>query len=141
MGKRRRPLRQSGHHSRRVGAQTAITRDCLTAAAPAYLAPVQQAAAATDWLDRALTYATTPLHGAAAALAPVPAGMGQIAGYTVADYLHQHALRGRRTAPLPVAVWQALVDHHHPDDTMRLADSADRRGQPHYAALLYLYAA
>jgi len=24
---------------------------------------------------------------------------------------------------------------------MRLADSADRRGQPHYAALLYLYAA
>ena len=39
------------------------------------------------------------LHGAAAALSPAGAGMGQVAGYTVADYLLQHASRERRYCP------------------------------------------
>jgi len=127
--------------ARRVGVQAPITRDFLTAAAPAYLAPVQQASASTDWLDRALAYATTNLHGAASTLAPVPTGMGQISGYTPADYLHQHALDVRRTIHLPGVAWQALVDHHHPDDTGRLADNAERRGQAHAATALYRRAA
>src|SRR6266545_6840165 len=75
----------------RAGAVAPLPRDYFAAAAPGYLTPAAQATAAPDWLDQGLAYATTWLHGAAATLTPVPAGMGQIAGYTVADYLHQHA--------------------------------------------------
>jgi hypothetical protein len=127
--------------ARRVGAHAPVTRDLLAAAAPGYLTAGQQATAPPDWLDRALAYATTPLHGATAALSPVAAGMGTIGGYAVADYLHQHARRARRTVPLPDPAWRALVDHHHPDDTYSLADGAERRGRPAVAAALYRGAA
>jgi thioredoxin-like negative regulator of GroEL len=125
--------------ARRVGAQHPVTRGYLTAAAPAYLTPTQQATAPRDWLEQALTYATTAVHGATGCLTPAPAGMGSIAGYTPADYLHQHAQRVRRTTVLADRVWQALVlvDHHHPDDTIRLASSAKRRARPDEATTLY----
>ncbi|GAA2624160.1 hypothetical protein GCM10010436_31130 [Paractinoplanes durhamensis] len=121
--------------ARRAGAGTPVTSEFLAAAAPAYLTPAQRAAAPPDWLDRALDYATTRLHGAAACLTPVGAGMAVTAGYRTADFLHQHARRLRRTEPLPDTVWQALVDHH-PGDTLDLADSAARRGRPETAQLL-----
>ncbi|MGI5243384.1 hypothetical protein [Dactylosporangium sp. CA-139066] len=124
----------------RVGAHQPATSDFLNDAAPAYLTPVQQAIAPPDWLDRALAYATTEVRGAAACLAPVPAGMGRTAGYITADYLRQHAHRTRRTTVLPEPVWQALIAHHHPDDTARLFQNARRRGQPNHAVALYLRA-
>jgi hypothetical protein len=127
--------------ARRVGATAALSRELLVAAAPAYLTPADQATAPPDWADRALEYATTHLKGAASALSPVPAGMGRVAGYTVADYLHQHGRRVRRTVPLPPQMWRALVDHHHLDDTWRLADSAERRGQRNVARTLFRLAA
>ncbi|MGI5243386.1 hypothetical protein [Dactylosporangium sp. CA-139066] len=123
--------------ARRVGAQHPVTHDYLTAAAPAYLTPTQQATAPPDWLAQALAYATTPVHGAAACLAPVPAGMGRIAGWITADYLYQHAQNTRRTTALPSTVWQALVTYHHPDDTSSLADNAYRRDEPVHAITLY----
>jgi hypothetical protein len=127
--------------ARRVGAAAPLTHDFLAAAGPGYLTPAQQATAPVDWLDQALGYATTPLHGAAATLNAVPAGMGSVAGYTVADYLHQRARSTRRTTPLPDLVWRALIDHHNPTDTRRLADNADLRGRPAEAATLYRLAA
>ncbi|MFB9178644.1 tetratricopeptide repeat protein [Dactylosporangium sucinum] len=127
--------------ARRVGACQPVTSDFLEAAAPAYLTPAQQATAPPDWLDRALSYATTLVHGAAACLAPVPAGMGLIAGYVPADYLHQHALGTRRTTVLPDLVWTTLTTHHHPDDRLALAQNAERRGQPAHAIALYQRAA
>jgi hypothetical protein len=127
--------------ARRVGARQPLTRAFLDAAAPAYLAPAQQATAPADWLDRALGYATTPVHGAAACLAPVPAGMGRVAGYTVADYLHQHARRVRRAVAVPDLVWQALLAHHHPDDRAALAGGAERRGRLDEAIALHQRAA
>ncbi|MGV9976548.1 hypothetical protein ACWDUH_02590 [Micromonospora wenchangensis] len=126
--------------ARRVGATGYLTRSLLEAAAPAYLTPTQQANAPADWSDRALMYATTQLHGAASALSAVPAGMGEVVGYTVSDYLHQHAQRARRTAPLPREAWQALVDHHL-DNIHGLARSAERRGQYDAAVALYRRAA
>ncbi|GAB3862173.1 hypothetical protein [Dactylosporangium cerinum] len=123
--------------ARRVGAQHPVTREYLTAAAPAYLTPTQQATAPPDWLEQALTYATTPVHGATGCLTPAPAGMGSIAGYTTADYLHQHSQRAHRTTTLPDSAWHALTTHHHPDDTLGLADSAYRRGQPTHAFTFY----
>ena len=96
--------------ARRVGARAPLSRDLLAAAAPTYVTGADRATAPPDWLDRALAYATTELRGAAATLTPVAEDIGSITGYTVADYLHQHALRERRTEPLPDAAWQALVE-------------------------------
>ncbi|WP_152546758.1 hypothetical protein [Amycolatopsis orientalis] len=119
--------------ARRVGARAPLTRDYLADAAPGYLNEREVATASPHWLDSALEYATRLLRGAIAVLAPVAAGMGRIAGYRVADYLHQHALRIRRTIHLPDTAWRALVVHHHPDDTGRLAFSAGSRGRDDYA--------
>jgi hypothetical protein len=127
--------------ARRVGTQAPLSPALLAAAAPAYLTSAEQATAPPDWLDRAIGYAITQLHGATATLSPVPAGMSRVAGYTVADYLHQHARRVRRTVQLPDRAWQALVDHHDPDDAIRLGDSAARRGRYRFAEALYRRAA
>jgi hypothetical protein len=117
--------------ARLVGAQAPLTREFLEAAAPGYLTPAQQATAPADWLNQALRYATKRLHGAASTIAPVPAGMGQIAGYTVADYLHQHVLRTRRADSLPDTTWHALGKHHRPDgpgEADRLAERLEEYG-------------
>lgn len=123
--------------ARRVGAHAPLKRDYLEAAVPGYLTNRQQATPPPDWLDDALAYATELLHGATATLCPGAAGMGTITGYRVADYLHQHALRVRRTEHLPDIAWHALIRHHHPDDTDRIADNARRRGRDHEALTLY----
>ena len=80
----------------RLGARAPLPTGLLRAAAPGYCTSAQQAEAPANWFEQALAYATTKLHGAVAALAPAGAGvMGQVAGYTVADYLLQHASRDR----------------------------------------------
>ncbi|MET9001758.1 CDC27 family protein, partial [Amycolatopsis sp. NPDC004169] len=124
--------------ARRVGAHAPLTHDYLADAAPGYLNDREIATATPDWFEYALDYATRLLHGATAALTPVPASMGAIAGYQVADYLHQYALHARRNEHLPGTAWHALTRHHHPDDTQRLANNADRRGRYHEALMLYL---
>jgi len=118
----------------RLGARAPLSGDFLRAAAPGYLTSQQQAEAAGDWLERALDYATGTVLGAAAALAPAGADMGQVDGYTPADYLIQHATRERHAARVPTSTWDAALSHlHDPADTIRLAGSAERR-------LLYCYA-
>ena len=120
--------------ARRIGATAPLTRDFLADAASGYLTNHEQATAPADWLDRAVAYAITQLHGATAALTPVAAGMGRVVGYTAADYLHQHARHARRGTPLPGIVWQALVDHLNDRDELReVAYAADLR-------LLFCYA-
>jgi hypothetical protein len=55
--------------------------------------------------------------------------MGQVAGYTVAEYLIQHASRERDSASVPASTWDAAFSHiHDPADAARLAESATRRG-------------
>ena len=74
--------------------------------------------------------------------APAGAGMGQVAGYTVADYLIQHASRERRYARVPASTWDALLSHlRDPADAARLADSARNRLLYRYAIPLYRHAA
>ena len=109
----------------RLGARAPLSADLLRAAAPGYCTSAQQAEAPENWFEQALAYATGKLHGAAAALGPAGAGMGQVAGYTVADYLLQHASRERRSARVPASTWDALLSHlRDPADAARLADSA-----------------
>ena len=95
----------------RLGARAPLSADFLRAAAPGYCTSQQQAEAPANWFEQALAYATDKLHGAAAALSPAGAGMGQVAGYTVADYLIQHASRERRYARVPASTWDALLSH------------------------------
>ena len=109
----------------RLGARAPLSADLLRAAAPGYCTSQQQAEAPENWFEQALAYATGKLHGAAAALSPAGAGMGQVAGYTVADYLIQHASRERRYARVPASTWDAVLSHiRDPADAARLADSA-----------------
>ncbi len=126
---------------RRLGARRPVSRELLAQAAPAYLDSAHLATAPAGWLDGALAYASSPLHGAAASLSPVAARLGRIAGYAVADYLHQHALRVRRDVQVPDAVWDAIVRHHDPTDTSALAASALSRARHRQAAALYRRAA
>jgi hypothetical protein len=128
----------------RLGTRAPLSRGLLQAAAPGYCTSAQQAEARRKkWFKQALAYATKKLHGAAAALSPAGAGvMGQVAGYTVADYLLQHASRERRTAEVPASTWDALLAHiRDPADAARLADSAEGRLLYRYAIPLYRHAA
>ena len=126
----------------RLGARAPLSADLLRAAAPGYCTSQQQAEAPENWFEQALAYATGKLHGAAAALSPAGAGMGQVAGYTVADYLIQHASRERRYARVPASTWDAVLSHvRDPADTARLADSARNRLLYRYAIPLYRHAA
>ena len=68
--------------------------------------------------------------------------MGQVAGYTAADYLIQHASRERRYDRVPASTWDAILGHiRDPADTARLADSAGNRLLYRYAIPLYRRAA
>ena len=118
----------------RLGARAPLSADFLCSAAVDYCTSQQQAEAPGNWFEQALAYATEKLHGAVAALSPAGSGMGRIAGYTVADYLTQHASRERYYARVPASTWDALTSHiRDPADVARLADSASNR-------LLYCYA-
>ncbi len=125
----------------RLGARAPLSAGFLRAAAPGYCTPQQLAEAAGNWFEEALAYATKKLHGAAAALTPTGTGMGQIDGYTMADYLIQHASRERRYTCLPASTWDAVVSYiRDPADTARLADSAESRLLYCYAIPLYRHA-
>ena len=119
----------------RLGGRAPLSADLLREAAPGYCTSAQRAEAPGNWFERALAYATEKLHGAVAALTPAGSGvMGQVAGYTVADYLLQYVSRERRATRVPASTWDALLSHvRDPGDTARLTDSA--RGR-----LLYCYA-
>ena len=126
----------------RLGARVPLSADLLRAAAVDCCTSAQQAEAPDNWFEQALAYATEKLHGAAAALSPAAAGMGQVAGYTAADYLIQHATRERRSARVPGSTWDAMLSHvRDPADAARLADSARNRLLYRYAIPLYRHAA
>jgi TPR repeat protein len=126
----------------RLGARAPLSGEYLRAAAPGYCTSEQQAEAPETWFEQALAYATGKLHGAAAALSPAGAGMGQVTGYTAADYLVQHASRERRRARVPACTWDAFLSHiRDPDDAARLADSAGERALHRCAVPLYRRAA
>jgi hypothetical protein len=126
----------------RLGARAPLSADLLHAAAPGYCTSQQQAEAPGDWFEQALAYATEKLHGAASALSPAGTGMGHVAGYTVADYLIQHASRERRFALMPASTWEAILSHiRDPADATRLANSARGRLRYSYAIPLYRRAA
>ena len=126
----------------RLGARAPFPAGFLRAAAPGYCTSQQQAEAPKNWFEQALAYATAKLHGAVAPLSPIGAGMGQVAGYTVADYLLQHATRERRAVRVPASTWDALLGYvRDPADAAQVARSAESRLLYRYAIPLYRHAA
>ena len=126
----------------RLGARAPLSAGLLRDAAPGYCTSQQQAEALGNWFEQALAYATGKLHGAAAALSPAGTGMGQVTGYTVADYLIQHATGERCYARVPASTWDAALRHlRDPSDAARLANSAESRLLYRYAIPLYRHAA
>ena len=126
----------------RLGAHAPLTVDLLRAAAPGYWTSQQRAEAPGSWFEQALAYATCKLHGTVAALSPVGADIGRVAGYTAADYLIQHTTRERRSARVPASTWDAALGHvRDPADAARIADSARNRLLYRYAIPLYRHAA
>jgi hypothetical protein len=126
----------------RLGARAPLSAEFLRAAAAGYCTSAQEAEAPDNWFERALAYATKKLHGTVAALSPAGAGMGQVAGYTAADYLIQQASRERRYERVPASTWDASLSHvRDPADTTRLAGSARSRLLYRYAMPLYRHAA
>ena len=121
--------------ARRLGVHTPLNLAVLTEAMFDYLPPPQRVTSPSSWLETAIPYATTPLHGAVAALSPVDGGVaGTLAGYVVADYLAQHVRRTRRTECPPHSAWQALIAHiDDPEDLRRLSASAMNRFRYQYA--------
>jgi hypothetical protein len=126
----------------RLGARAPVSADFLRAATPGYCTSQQQAEAPENWFEQAMAYATGKLHGAASALSPAGSRMGQVDGYTVADYLIQHASLERRSARVPASTWNAIVSHiREPADAARLAYNARRRLLYRYAIPMYRHAA
>ena len=118
----------------RLGYRSPLPADLLRAAAVGYCDSRAQAIAPVNWFETALAYATEPLNGAAATLEPVAAGMGEILGYTVADYLLQYAAPKRHRQPIPHHTWDALLTHTH------VSADAARIGQAATNRILYCYA-
>ena len=127
----------------RLGIHTPLTISLLEEAATGYLTDRQRAEAPTSWFPAALAYGTGHGKGTTAPLLPHPgATLGETNGYTVSDYLLQHASRERRSARVPASTWDAALSHiRDPGDTARLADSARRRLLYRYAIPLYRHAA
>ncbi len=119
----------------RLGVQSPLSEEVLTAAMFGYLRRPQRVASKEDWLKAALPHATRQLYGDVSALSPVDGGRaGSIAGYTIADYLAQHLRRRRRTEPVPHEAWVALVTRvDRPADLRRLANSATARLRYRYS--------
>ncbi|XVQ09470.1 hypothetical protein ACQP1W_44245 [Spirillospora sp. CA-255316] len=125
----------------RLGWGSELPEGLLRRAAPGYCDVQARAAAPGDWFETALAYVLTPLNGGVRALAPVGSpdgGMGEVAGYRVADYLLRHVRRLRAGEPGPGTLWDAFVAHAtDPGDLCRLAVAAEERGLHQYAARLY----
>jgi len=116
----------------RLGTRAPLSDDYLRAAAPGYCTSQQQAEAPGNWFEQALAYATTKMHGAAAAPSPAAAGMGRITGHIAADYLIQHASRERRYTRVPASTWNAIGSPTELPPQVRwpVRFSGSRRGGP-----------
>lgn len=97
--------------ARRIGAEVPLSRAFLEHATRGYLTPGQRAKAPAMWFARALEYALEEVHGGAAAFTPSGTEIGEAAGFTIADYLLQHALQARDEVVPPASVWEAFVEH------------------------------
>ena len=123
----------------RLGHAAPIPAALIQEGAIGYLTATQRTRDIANWRDTALDWACAELKGAVRALDPVPPPTGTgIAGYQVADYLHQHGRRNRADQLGPPALWDALAAHtSSASDLTRLGMAARDRGLYRHAAILW----
>ncbi|ONH22300.1 hypothetical protein BL253_36115 [Pseudofrankia asymbiotica] len=140
-----RALIEAAMDARRFGHGHALPHQLLEAAAPGYLTDQEWDSLDDDWFARALTYTAASCRGACGPLTAIRPRPGQPAPqkpyYRLADYLEQHGRVVRRTQWAPAALWDALVAHAAPDDTLQIAVSADQRRLDRCAFPLFTRAA
>ncbi|MFE2100646.1 tetratricopeptide repeat protein [Streptomyces sp. NPDC059468] len=136
-----RALIEAAMDARRLGHGLALPRKLLEAGAEGYLTDDQWDLLGDDWLEVALADVTSPLRGTRGPLARMRPRDGRSLPpdpcFRLADYLDQHGRRHRRTAPVPVALWNALAAHAAPGDRLKPAREARDRGLLRIAARLY----
>lgn len=111
---------------RRLGLASPLQRDLLAAVAEEYPEGKSHAAALDDWFQRGLLSALRPVHGVGA-LERVPGAPRE--SYLLHASLEQHGRTMRQGAVIPAGVWERLLEHAvPPEDALRIAREADRRG-------------
>ncbi|MET9733221.1 hypothetical protein ABZZ79_22010 [Streptomyces sp. NPDC006458] len=130
-------LIEAAMDARRLGHSLALSRVLLAEAASGYLTDTEWDNLGEEWLDEALTYTSSPCHGIRGPITrirprprhPTPTEPH----YRLADYLEEHGRAARRTARVPVELWDALTVHAAVRDTPQIAHEAERRGLYRYA--------
>ncbi|MGW4371707.1 hypothetical protein ACWEKT_39425 [Nocardia takedensis] len=118
--------------ARRIGVSGPLPTDYLRAAATGYLEPEHRRHARSDSFDEAMRYCTELLFGATAALPSVPAdALGEIAGYTVADYLEQHVRHALDRVLVPSETWNAVHGY------ITVTEDLERAGRSAEGRLLF----
>lgn len=140
-----RALVEAAMDARRMGHGTDIPLPFLKRAAWDYLGEFEQDQLGDDWLETALAYNSTTVHGVRGLLTPCrQASQGSestVAGrltYRLADYLEHHGWLERRFLMPPEGFWKTAAEHIHlSDDLMNLANAAHIRWRKKLAADLY----
>lgn len=121
-----------------MGVESPLNANLLRAATRDYLSMVQRGKAPVNWFEVGLAYATEELHGAASALVPVGAEIGELIGYSASDYLQQHGSRVRRKMVPPPSAWKAYAEYlTDANDLYRVALAAHTRTQYVHVEELY----
>ncbi|MFF1614170.1 tetratricopeptide repeat protein, partial [Amycolatopsis sp. NPDC058278] len=122
----------------RLGAKKPLSDNFLKLAAECYCDKVQKADAGDDWFQLGIEEASQPLNGAARALVPSAASIGDYRNHQVGDYLLQYASHIRRKLVPASPLWEIYVTAiTDVDDLVTLARSAEERLLNREAATLY----
>jgi TPR repeat protein len=126
--------------ARRLGFQSPLPPALLEHSSADYLETVKHSSLPADWFDIGLAAACRPVDGISP-LTPSHRGWHHSAGngaLELHDYLEHHGRMARRGAPVPAALWDALLIHAaNPDDQLRIARNAHVRLLYYYAEPLY----
>jgi TPR repeat protein len=142
-GKFERAILTAAIDVRRLGYLSPLPVSLLAEAAVAYLDKDDLARAPQDWFVTGLHRAVISTYGIAA-LRPYRAEyVADLANeYILNDYLEHYGTSSRADAIVPLVVWSALATHvADPDDCIRVAKEAGKRGLYQYAIPLATKAA
>ena len=140
-----RALIDAAMDARHLGHGPALPHGLLEAAAECYLTDLEWDSLADDWLEQALAYCATPVHGARGPLSRIRPRRGEPPypqpHYRLADFLEQHGRASRSNTVQPAALWDALADHAVSADLTKLGLSAAANKRLHPQALRLFEAA
>ncbi|MEN3539482.1 hypothetical protein AAH991_30530 [Microbispora sp. ZYX-F-249] len=106
--------------ARRAGFHAPLPAELLRRLHEGYLSELGGPAVRPEPWERALRWATQPLHGTSSLI--MPGDMPDT--YLAFDYLADTLAKSGRQAPVPTFTWEALIDHGGPRDCVDIATQA-----------------